>query len=86
MEKDNYYIDMHMHSIYSDGQYDINILLDKAIRSNIKTLSITDHDTLLGNINISDEYRYNKNLNIINGLRFKGNETEETVKQFINLK
>ena len=26
------------------------------------------------------------NLNIINGLRFKGNETEETVKQFINLK
>ena len=68
MEKDNYYIDMHMHSIYSDGQYDINILLDKAIRSNIKTLSITDHDTLLGNINISDEYRYNKNLNIINGI------------------
>ena len=68
MENNNDYIDMHMHSIYSDGEYDVNDLLNKVINNNIKTIALTDHDTLLGNKSISCEYRYNKGLNIINGI------------------
>ena len=64
----NKYIDMHSHSIYSDGQLEIDELISLAIKNNIRVLSITDHDTLLGNKNISDYYRKNQDIMIINGI------------------
>lgn len=65
---DDKYIDMHTHSIYSDGELEIDELINIAIKNNVKVLSITDHDTLLGNKNISDYYRNNKDIMIINGI------------------
>lgn len=50
----NYYlkkeqlIDMHTHTCYSDGQYTPDEVINQAINNNIKTISITDHDTILG--------------------------------------
>lgn len=38
-------IDLHIHSVYSDGTDDIEALLTKAQNSNLKYLSVTDHDT-----------------------------------------
>ena len=42
---DNKYIDMHTHSIYSDGQLEVDELIKLAIKNNVGILSITDHDT-----------------------------------------
>lgn len=38
--------DLHIHSSYSDGEYDINELISKLKEKNIKTFSITDHDNI----------------------------------------
>ena len=45
--KDGYakYIDMHMHTVYSDGDLEPNELIERAINSKIGTISITDHDS-----------------------------------------
>ena len=48
----NKLIDLHTHSNYSDGEYNPKELIKKAKLAGIKTLSITDHDTLEGNKNI----------------------------------
>ena len=65
---DNKYIDMHCHSIYSDGQLEVDELIKLAIKNNVGILSITDHDTLLGNKNISEYYRKSNDIMIINGI------------------
>ena len=62
------YIDMHAHSIYSDGQLEVDELIKLAIKNNVGILSITDHDTLLGDKNISEYYRKSNDIMIINGI------------------
>lgn len=42
------YVDMHLHTIYSDGDLTPNELIKEAYKNNIGTISITDHDTILG--------------------------------------
>lgn len=59
-------IDMHMHTNYSDGDLSPNELIEKAIDNKIETMAITDHNTVEGLKNISEEYK-NK-IEIINGL------------------
>lgn len=44
--------DMHMHSHYSDGSDDLEALLKHVEENEIKTFSLTDHDTILGTIKI----------------------------------
>lgn len=43
---------MHMHSHYSDGSDDLETLLKHVEENEIKTFSLTDHDTILGTIKI----------------------------------
>lgn len=38
------YADLHMHTSYSDGDYDIKELIEMAAKAGIKTMAITDHD------------------------------------------
>lgn len=45
-------VDLHMHSTYSDGELTPKELIEKCINKNIKHISITDHDTLEGNIEV----------------------------------
>lgn len=59
-------IDMHMHTNYSDGDLSPNELIEKAIDNKIETMAITDHNTVEGLKNISEEYK-NK-IEIINGI------------------
>lgn len=54
--KNRCYVDMHMHSIYSDGELTPNELIKKAYENNIGIISITDHDTLLGLKNITHDF------------------------------
>lgn len=38
------YADLHMHTSYSDGDYDIKEVIEMAVAAGIKTMAITDHD------------------------------------------
>ena len=46
-------IDLHTHSSYSDGDLTPNELIKLASQKGVGIISITDHDTLLGNQNIT---------------------------------
>lgn len=41
-------IDLHLHTTYSDGALDITTLLHEVKKRNIKTIAISDHETILG--------------------------------------
>jgi len=41
-------IDLHLHSIYSDGSDTPSQLIDTALKLNLKAIAITDHDTIDG--------------------------------------
>ena len=38
------YADLHMHTSYSDGDYDIKEVIEMAVKAGLKTIAITDHD------------------------------------------
>ena len=50
------YINLHAHSVYSDGTLDIKSLFELVRKSNISYFSLTDHDTLNGYSEIKKEY------------------------------
>ena len=55
-------IDLHTHTSYSDGTWDLKKLLEEAEKANIEVLSITDHDTIesykeLEEINAKDIFK-----------------------------
>jgi predicted metal-dependent phosphoesterase TrpH len=41
-------IDLHMHTTASDGTFAPAVLVDRAYAAGIRTLSVTDHDTMAG--------------------------------------
>ena len=47
-------IDLHTHTIFSDGTWTLEEMLTNAENSNISILSITDHDTALPHIKLKD--------------------------------
>lgn len=47
-------VDLHTHTIFSDGTWTIEELLSNAEKNNVTTLSITDHDTALPHIKLKD--------------------------------
>lgn len=56
--KDHTYIDLHTHTLYSDGMYEPKEVIERAIASNVRALAITDHDTVLGLSKIAyDKYK-----------------------------
>ncbi len=63
-------IDMHTHTNYSDGDLSPQELIKLAIDKNIKTLAITDHDTLEGikSVNKCENIIINSGIEIINGI------------------
>lgn len=65
--KDLALIDMHTHTCYSDGELSPNDLVKQAEKEGIKTLGITDHDTLLGvqNMTVPEDKR---KIDVINGI------------------
>lgn len=47
--KDNKgYADLHLHTIYSDGEYTPESIIQKALSENFRAIAITDHDTVEG--------------------------------------
>ena len=69
-------IDLHTHTIYSDGEFTPNELIELAIKNNIGTIAITDHDTIEGIKKVD----YNDPLIIDNGIKvIKGIELSAKV-------
>ena len=63
-------IDMHLHTMYSDGELSPDELIKRAIDHGITTMAITDHDTLEGieRVNREKEYIQESGIEIINGI------------------
>ncbi len=51
------YVDLHIHSCYSDGLSSPKMLIETAKKNNVRVLSITDHDTIeeMQDINFNDQ-------------------------------
>lgn len=70
-------IDLHMHSIYSDGTDDLDTLVDKWIDAKITHVAITDHDTISGVQNLLKDMSLmekikNNGIKFIPGIEFAG--------------
>lgn len=65
MEK---FIDLHIHSNFSDGILSPKEIIDEAKKNNVTTLSIADHDTIEAYNNDLYEYARKNNIQIINGV------------------
>lgn len=64
-------IDLHTHTIYSDGDKTPKELIALAKQSNISTISITDHDTIEGLKTLTEEDL--EGINFINGVELTVN-------------
>ncbi|MDD3048396.1 MAG: PHP domain-containing protein [Bacilli bacterium] len=69
------YIDLHIHSNYSDGLLSPEQILNKAKHNNLKMISFTDHDTITSQI--STYSKYIKEISIVPGVE---------ISSFYNLK
>ena len=63
-------IDLHIHTKASDGEKTPIELIDIAISKNIKTIAITDHDTVDG-LEEAVNYSKNKDILIIPGIELE---------------
>lgn len=72
------FVDLHTHSVHSDGTFTIKEIVSSCCDKNIKYLSITDHDTING----LEEARcicLEKNINFINGIEFSADFKGEEI-------
>lgn len=67
----NKLIDMHIHTIYSDGERSPEDIIKLSKENNIGTFSITDHDTVLGVQQIYNDYQ-DDDLKFIPGIELTG--------------
>ena len=70
--------DLHSHSIYSDGLYDLYNLVKHAKERNIDVLALTDHDTVSGDDDII-KYGEMLNVKIIKGIELTCEHKGKTV-------
>lgn len=61
-------IDLHIHSTYSDGECSPKEIIDIAKENNVKTISITDHDTIQAYSEELFAYAKKNNINLIIGV------------------
>lgn len=69
-------IDLHIHSVLSDGTDTPEAIVDKADRIGIKCMSITDHDCVKANAMVR-EYANSKGIQYINGVELSTFSTQE---------
>ncbi len=60
------YADLHLHTIYSDGEYTPDSIVQKALAENFRAIAITDHDTVEGIEHVVQSAK--ANLEIIPGI------------------
>ena len=68
-------IDLHVHSVLSDGTDTPEAIVDKAQSLGVKCLSITDHDCVKANSS-AKEYAQSKGIQYINGVELSTFSTQ----------
>ena len=58
-------IDLHIHTNISDGELSPKEIIDEAVKNNVHTIAIADHDTIDAYTEDLFRYAQNKNINII---------------------
>lgn len=72
--------DLHTHSLYSDGQMSVGMLLKEAIKRGIKYLSITDHESIAQYEEFLKVSRYsNLEIKVLPGLEISTSFNEEDI-------
>ncbi len=67
-------IDLHSHTVCSDGTYTVKEIIDYAVQKGLSALAITDHDTVSG---VKEAMEYSKqfgNFELVAGIEFSTNE------------
>ncbi|MBN2541583.1 PHP domain-containing protein [bacterium] len=67
--KNKKFIDLHIHSLYSDGSFTPKEVIERAVSWNLSAISITDHDTVEGShvaLDICKDYP----IEVISGIEF----------------
>ncbi|HET98120.1 MAG TPA: PHP domain-containing protein [Desulfurivibrio alkaliphilus] len=72
------WIDLHIHSTFSDGTHDPATLIDLAARQGLAALALTDHDTVAG---IPDflNYAAERNLSVLSGIEISAWHGQESL-------
>lgn len=60
-------MDLHLHSLHSDGTMSIEEIIDLALQKGIKLIAITDHDTISG-VKEAELFAKGKNIKIVPGI------------------
>lgn len=60
-------IDLHTHSIYSDGSLTVEELIDLALEKNLSYIALTDHDSVEG-VKRAMDYARDKDITVIPGI------------------
>jgi len=68
-------IDLHMHTIFSDGKDSIEKIIDKWIENKLEIVSITDHDTIDGVLDLISKPNllqklHDNNIKFVKGIEF----------------
>ena len=53
--------DLHIHTVYSDGELTVDEIIKKVKENNVDFFSITDHNTIMGNLEIVENNLHKKN-------------------------
>lgn len=70
--------DLHCHSVFSDGRYDLEELVKHSKERGIDVLALTDHDTVLGD-ELIIKYGELYNVKIIKGIELSCKYNNETI-------
>lgn len=63
--------DLHIHSVYSDGELNVNQIIEKVKENNVDFFSITDHDTIIGSKEVVlNNLHHKNNLKFVTGIEF----------------
>lgn len=71
-------IDLHQHSIFSDGTDSINDLIKNNVKSKIQIMALTDHDTIDGCKKVLN-YSTTHNISFIPGIEFSTQDKGESI-------
>ena len=71
-------VDLHIHTIFSDGRYSPEEVVGLAKRANISIISITDHDTVEGIEPVSEAAK-GLNITVIPGVEFSARKEGKSV-------
>lgn len=72
------FVDLHTHSVYSDGTNTVKEIVELCVVSDINILSLTDHDNIYG-LKEAKLLCNKNNITLINGIEFTANYRDEEI-------